>query len=66
MSAVFNEADLIASVCKESFWEFVKEFWEEVPGAGKMKSNWHMEYLANQLQEIAERVFLGNIQSRRT
>lgn len=48
-----------ARVCRAFFWQFVQSFWSEVPGAGKMIPNWHMEYLCQELQTIAERVFRG-------
>lgn len=50
---------LRASVCKASFWEFVRQFWECVPGAGKLIENWHMKYIADVMQEVMERVFQG-------
>lgn len=48
---------LIARVCRNSFWRFVQEFWETVPGAGKLKASWHMEYICLEMQSVAERVF---------
>jgi len=54
----FNENDLIASICRESFYEFVKEFWGEVIPE-KPHWNWHIEYLCDELQIMAERVFKG-------
>lgn len=42
-----------------SLWGFVQEFWNEVPGTGKLVTNWHLEFLCNELQAIAERVFNG-------
>ncbi len=53
----FDEIDLIASICRESFWDFICEFWETVPGAGIMVPNWHMKYIADELQDMAEDVF---------
>lgn len=44
---------------EESFTHFVREFWEEVPGAGKVQWNWHLDVLIEELQFVAERVFLG-------
>lgn len=53
-----NEYELVASICRESFYEFVKEFWDQaVPEAPVW--NWHIEYLCNEMQKMAERVFLG-------
>src|ERR1700679_12886 len=54
---VCSEIDLCRSICRESFWQFVCEFWSEIPGAGEMIPNWHMELLCNEMQLIAERVF---------
>lgn len=41
---------------ESSFQEFIREFWDEVPGAGSLIWNWHMEILANELQQLADRV----------
>lgn len=46
---------MAASICRDSFFEFVKEFWEIVISE-KPVWNWHIEYLCNELQVIAERV----------
>lgn len=55
---VFDEYELIASISRDSFYEFVKEFWgETVPE--KPVWNWHIKYLCDELQYIAERVFKG-------
>ena len=56
--SVMDELSLVRSLCRESFEDFVREFWEEVPGAGtKFQWGFHMTVLCNELQEIAERVF---------
>jgi len=47
---------MVASICKDSFYEFIKEFWETIIQDPPVL-NWHIEYLANELQEVAERVF---------
>ncbi len=44
---------------QSSFQTFVREFWEEVPGAGKVQWNWHLDVLIEELQFVAERVFQG-------
>jgi len=49
---------LVASITKESFYEFVKEFWSESV-AELYVDNWHIEYLCNEFQKVAERVFLN-------
>ncbi len=54
----YDEHQLVASICRESFIEFVKEFWNDVI-AEKPTWNWHIEYLAGELQVVAERVFRG-------
>lgn len=54
----YDEHQLVASVCRESFFEFVKEFWSDVI-AEKPIWNWHIGYLAGELQIVAERVFKG-------
>jgi phage terminase large subunit-like protein len=54
---VFDENDIQASICRDSFEEFVRYFWDTVPGAGNLVWNWHMSVLCQELQEIAERVF---------
>lgn len=53
---MLDEYDLIASICRDSLWEFVKEFWGEIIEE-PMVENWHMPYLCGWLQKIAERVF---------
>jgi predicted phage terminase large subunit-like protein len=52
-----NKNKLMASVCRASFVDFVRRFWSEVPGAGKLAWNWHMDFLCTELQGVAERVF---------
>ena len=60
MQAVeIDENELIASLCRDSFVEFVKEFWSCTPGAGKLVWNWHMDVFCSELQTVAERVFKG-------
>ena len=53
-----NEDDLVSSICKESFFEFVKEFWDVVIPETYI-DNWHIEYLCNELQVDCERLFLS-------
>ena len=52
-----SEWSLIASICRESFFEFVKEFWDIIIPE-KPSWNWHIEFLCNELQNLAERIFL--------
>lgn len=51
-----NEYDLIASLSRESFYTFLQEFWGEIIHEPPTL-NWHIEYICNELQEVAERVF---------
>lgn len=53
-----NESKLTASICRESFFDFVKEFWDVIIPE-KPHWNWHIEYLCEELQIVAERVFEG-------
>ena len=53
-----DEATLVRSICHESFYEFVKEFWGVVIPESPVW-NWHIEYLCSIFQEDAERVFQG-------
>lgn len=53
-----SEADLVQSICRESFFEFVKEFWEVIIPEEPVW-NWHIEFICWELQQIAERVFKG-------
>jgi predicted phage terminase large subunit-like protein len=55
---ILQEEQLLASIVKESFYEFVKEFWNTIIHE-EPYFNWHIEYLCNELQEVAERVFKG-------
>jgi len=51
-----NETELAASLCAESLWDFVQEFWAEIIEE-PLVPNWHMEYLCRELEKIADRVF---------
>lgn len=53
-----SETELNASICRDSFFEFVKEFWS-VLIPEKAVWNWHMEFLCDEFQAAAERVFRG-------
>lgn len=52
----FSEADVLASVCADSFYQFVREFWSVVIPEEPVW-NWHIEYLCNEMQKVAELVF---------
>ena len=49
---------LEASVCEDSFYEFVKRFWDTVIPEEPVW-NWHIEYLCDEIQEVVERVIRG-------
>lgn len=57
-TAGINETILQSSICRLSFWEFVKTFWHVVV-AERMIPNWHMKYMCDEMQKCAERVFKG-------
>jgi len=52
------EHKLVASVCKESFYEFVKEFWGVII-ADEPVLNWHIKYLCDEMQEVVMRIIRG-------
>jgi len=54
----FDEYELVASICRESFYSFVREFWDVVVPE-KPIWNWHIKYLCNEIQKVSERVFVG-------
>lgn len=58
-NATFEEVDLIRSICKDSFYDFVIEFWNTIVPE-TFENNWHIPYLCAELQAIAERVFSGS------
>lgn len=58
LSDQFSEDELTASICRSSFWEFVKEFWDEIIPE-KPVWNWHIKYLCNMIQSEVEKVFRG-------
>lgn len=52
----FDEESLIRSVSQESYFDFLLNFWDVFVGE-KISFNWHIEYLCNELQKVAEWVF---------
>lgn len=54
----FDEKDLVASICRESYYEFVREFWDTVV-VEEPVWNWHVKILCDLFQETMERVFKG-------
>jgi len=53
---LFEETDLIRSITRHDFYEFVAEFFEDF-ASEEFIPNWHIPYLCSILQEAAERVF---------
>ena len=58
MSLMISEEQLVASICRDSLFETVKEFWDVIIQE-KPVWNWHIPFLCNELQIVAERVFEG-------
>jgi predicted phage terminase large subunit-like protein len=52
----YSEEEVTASVCRESFYEFVRTFWSTII-ADEPVWNWHIEYLCGEIQVVMERVF---------
>jgi predicted phage terminase large subunit-like protein len=46
-----SEDELVASLCRDSFYQFFLEFWETIE-AVELVPNWHIRYLCDQLQEV--------------
>jgi predicted phage terminase large subunit-like protein len=67
--SIFNEHlkydtnKFINICCIKSFQVFVREFWETVPGAGKLIWNWHMGILCDEMQFVAEKTFRNESKS---
>ena len=57
-SLTVSEHEVIASLCRASFEDFVRTFWAEIVPE-TLVWNWHMTYLCARLQMQAERVFRG-------
>lgn len=55
-SPSFALADVRQSVCRESFYKFVQQFWEVLIPETPVW-NWHIEFLCAELQAMAEQVF---------
>jgi predicted phage terminase large subunit-like protein len=53
-----DENELAASVCRESFFEFTKEFWSVV-SQERPVWNWHIEHMCTEVQVALERIFKG-------
>jgi len=54
----YDEYELIASITRESYFQFIKEFWGEIIQETPVW-NWHIPFIAGELQKVAKRVFNG-------
>jgi predicted phage terminase large subunit-like protein len=54
----FDETDVMRSIVQESFFDFVKEFWDVVC-AEKPVWNWHIPYLCSELEYVIRRAHEG-------
>jgi predicted phage terminase large subunit-like protein len=54
----FDYYELLASTCRDSYFEFVKQFWHTIV-KDPLVCNWHIKYLCDTIQESMERVFRG-------
>jgi hypothetical protein len=52
---------LVREQCQKSFYTFFQTFWDVVVPGKTGYFNWHVQYLCDQLQELAERVFRNEI-----
>ena len=53
---VVSKVRFEASLCRDSFFDFVQRFWGEIIPEPPVW-NWHIAYLCEELQKMAERVF---------
>lgn len=53
---LFYENELVRDLSRKSFFQFLKEFWKTIVQEEPV-FNWHVEYLCEELQIVAERVF---------
>lgn len=51
-----DQYELVASLCRESFYDFVLQFWEVLVNRPFL-DNWHVKYLCDELQYMAELIF---------
>jgi predicted phage terminase large subunit-like protein len=58
MQVLADEYKMLRGICQESFYEFLKEFWPVIV-AEEPVFNWHVKYLCDELQTMAERIFQG-------
>lgn len=47
--------ELESEICKESYWDFFKTFWNTVSNE-KLVENWHLKYLCDELEVVGKRI----------
>jgi predicted phage terminase large subunit-like protein len=57
LGLVVSKSSLEAGLCRDSFFDFFLRFWDQIIPE-KLVLNWHIKYLCDELQQVAERVFL--------
>jgi len=57
-AAIHSPYAVKAERCRRSFFHFMQEFWDTVSNDDP-QWNWHMKYLCDEMQKVAERVFEG-------
>lgn len=58
MQLAIDPEQLVKSIIRDEFYSFVQEMWHSVIPE-KPHWNWHIKYLCDELQTVAERVFAG-------
>jgi predicted phage terminase large subunit-like protein len=54
-AAIYHLDQVKAELCRRSFFYFMQKFWDVV-APDEPVWNWHIEYLCNELQEVAKKV----------
>lgn len=52
---MINEKELIKSICKDSYYHFLLEFWDVII-TEPIQDNWHIKYLCDELQIVGEQI----------
>lgn len=55
---LISEHNVLASICRESFFDFLKEFWPTIIQEPPV-FNWHVKLMCDEFQRAAERVFVN-------
>ncbi len=55
-SLTIDDNEVIAETCRRSFYTFFLEFWDVIEKE-QLVDNWHIQYICNELQYVAEKVF---------